>query len=306
MRNQFVKLTAFIVLLLVTISVSAQVKGNGKIITKTIEIDDFEKFDLNFVANVVITCQEETSFEITVDENILPYIGINSEDGQLKITQDKWIQPSEKVQIKIGVQNLNRIATSGYSKVTVKNLDSKDISVMPLVGTVVLEGSAATFRPGTEVGTIDATALKTNKVYANVWSRGKLKFDTAEYLEVIVAENGEVVYNTTPTKVNKKIKSKGAIYSKTEKKTIETETVKLVYVKFKLKNNTNQRRQFYVRGPNGKKGKKFSYGFPIGAQQKRAEDWPVGTKVYHVSKAGTRSLVYEVNASDEGKVIALF
>lgn len=306
MKNQLVRLTAFVVLFLTTVSVSAQVNGNGKIVTKTIEINDFEKFDLNFVANVVITCQEVTSFEITADENVLPYIGINSEDGELKITQDKWIEPSERVQIKIGVQDLNRVATSGYSKVTVKNLDTKDISVMPLVGTVVLEGSATTFRPGTEVGTIDATALKTDNVYANVWSRGKLKFDTADYLEVIVAENGEVIYNTAPAKINKKIKSKGEIYSKTEKKKAETETVALVYVKFKLKNNTNQRRQFYVRGPNGKKGKTFSYGFPIGAQMKRPENWPVGTKVYQVSKVGTRSLVYEVKASDEGKVIELF
>lgn len=306
MKNQLVKLTAFVVLFLATVSVSAQVNGNGKVITKTVEINDFKTFDLNFVANVVITCQEEASFEITADENVLPYIGINSEDGELKITQDKWIEPSKKVQIKIGVQDLNRVATSGYSKVTVKNLDTKDISVMPLVGTVILEGSATTFRPGTEVGTIDATALKTDKVYANVWSRGKLKFDTADYLEVIVAENGEVVYNTEPSKINKKIKSKGDVYSKIEKNKTKTETVELVYVKFKLKNNTNQRRQFYVRGPNGRKSKTFSYGFPIGAQMKRPENWPVGTKVYQVSKVGTRSLVYEVKAADEGKVIELF
>lgn len=306
MRNQLVKLTAFVILFLVSVSVSAQVKGNGKIKTKTIELADFEKIDLNFVANVVIDCQQETSFEITADENILPYIGINVENGQLKITQDKWIQSSKKVQIKIGVQNLSRIATSGYSTIKIKNLKTEDISVMPLVGKITLEGSATTFRPGTEVGTIDATALKTENVYANVWSRGKLKFDTAKYLEVIVAENGEVIYNTTPEKINKKIKSKGDVYSKTEKQTTKLETEKLVYVKLKLKNNTNLRRHFYVRGPNGKKGKKFSYGFPIGAQQKRPENWPVGTKVYQVSKMGTRTLLYEVKATDEGKVIELF
>ena len=52
MRNQLVKLTAFVILFLVSVSVSAQVKGNGKIKTKTIELADFEKIDLKPYPNI--------------------------------------------------------------------------------------------------------------------------------------------------------------------------------------------------------------------------------------------------------------
>jgi len=297
------KLVAFVVCILVTTSISAQVNGNGKIITKTMNFEEFTEVDLNFVANVVITCQAENSFEITADENVLPFIGLNVNNNQLKITQDKWIQPSKKVEIKIGMKNLNRLNTSGYSSVIVNDLNEKELRVMPLVGKIILDGKVETLRAGTEVGEIDATNLTTDKIFANVWNRGVLKINTTNTLHADVQKNGKIVYKTEPTKIKKKVRSDGQIISEKGKKEQKTAKSELVYVKFNLKNNTALRKHFYVKGPNAHP---FSYGFPINPLTKRAENWPVGTKVYGVNKVGIRTILYEVKASDEGKVVELF
>jgi hypothetical protein len=303
MKKLMLKLVVFVVCVLITVSVSAQVKGNGKIITKQMDFEKFTEVDLSFVANVVITCQAENSFEITADENVLPFIGLKIEGNQLKITQDKWIEPSKKVAIKIGMKNLTRLNTSGYSSVTVNDLNEKELQVMPLVGKIVLNGKVEILRAGTEVGEIDATNLTTNKVFANVWSRGVLKINTTNTLHADVQKNGKIVYTTEPETVKKKVQSGGQVISKNGVSKQKKAKSELVYVKFDLKNNTALRKHFYVKGPNAHP---FSYGFPINPLMKRAENWPVGTKVYRESKAGVLTVLYEVKASDEGKVIDLF
>ncbi|MFK7936937.1 MAG: hypothetical protein AB8G22_25710 [Saprospiraceae bacterium] len=103
----------------------------------------------------------------------------------------------------------------------------------------------------------------------------------------------------TQTNTNTPIKTEVLLQHETNQEVSKD----LKYIKFQLKNNTLTRKHFYVRGPQGKR---FSYGFPIGAQLKRAENWPVGTKVFKVNKIGGRKLIYTVKLEDEGQVIDLF
>ena len=297
------KLMPLVCCILLTVSISAQVNGNGQIITKTMDFEKFTEVDLDFVADVVITCQTANSFEITADENVLPYIGLNVKNNRLKITQDKWVEPSKNIQIKIGLTDLTRLSTSGYSTVTVNDLNETDLQVMPLIGKITLNGKATILRAGTETGEIDATNLTTSEIFANVWDRGILKINTTDVLEAEVQKNGQIVYAKEPAKIKKQVKSNGQIISKNSTVTSEKTTTELVYVKFELKNNTVERRQFEVKGPDAKP---FGYGFPINPLTKRPENWPIGTKVYSVNKLGVQSLLYEVKASDEGKVIDLF
>ena len=77
------------------------------------------------------------------------------------------------------------------------------------------------------------------------------------------------------------------------------------FIKFKIKNNSLNRIQCYVEGPKPNGGK-FSYGFPMNPGQTRDKDWSVGSKVYRVTGLGTRKLLYEIKASDEGQVVKLY
>ena len=77
------------------------------------------------------------------------------------------------------------------------------------------------------------------------------------------------------------------------------------FIQFKVKNNSKNRINCYVVGPKPD-GSKFSYGFPMRAGQVREKDWSVGSKVFRVTAIGTRKLLREITAEDEGQVVNLY
>lgn len=77
------------------------------------------------------------------------------------------------------------------------------------------------------------------------------------------------------------------------------------FIKFRIKNNSNNRNHFYVVGPKPD-GSKFSYGFPMMPNSKRNENWSIGTKVYKVNGLGFKKLLIKIKKEDEGKTINLF
>ncbi|BDD01103.1 hypothetical protein [Persicobacter psychrovividus] len=77
------------------------------------------------------------------------------------------------------------------------------------------------------------------------------------------------------------------------------------YIKFKIKNNSKERRQFFVKGPKPDGGK-FSYGFPMEGFEERDENWTVGTKIYIVQEMGKRKFIRKIEAMDEGNTVPLF
>ncbi|HAA13006.1 MAG TPA: hypothetical protein DCE41_15470, partial [Cytophagales bacterium] len=77
------------------------------------------------------------------------------------------------------------------------------------------------------------------------------------------------------------------------------------FIQFQLRNNSGKRIHCYVSGPKPQGGR-FSYGFPMNPGQTRDKDWSIGSKVYLVSAIGTRKLLYEIKAEDEGQVVKLY
>ena len=74
-------------------------------------------------------------------------------------------------------------------------------------------------------------------------------------------------------------------------------------IRFVLTNNSNQFINTYIQGPAGNR---FGYGRPFKAGQSRDEDLPVGSKIYLVSKIGTRKLIHVVGQEYAGKDITIF
>lgn len=88
-----------------------------------------------------------------------------------------------------------------------------------------------------------------------------------------------------------------------QSRSVKNEITQPQYIQFKLQNNSVGRKHFYVKGP---KGKKFSYGFPMNPLEKRAENWPVGSKVYLEGKFGKRDLLVTIKTEDKGGIVKLF
>lgn len=290
----------FLLLFLATTSLLAQKNGNGQLATRSIDVADFSEIRTNFPVKATIDASATKSVEMTTDNNLWDHITVEVEDGILYIQQKGWVEAT-LVKLDINTPQLKRLEVGGYGKIRVKNIDTEEFRLTNPVGTVILSGKAQTLRFGTETGKVNAANLEAQEVYASIWSHGKATVNAIQLLDGKVTNGGEVVYVDKPTKIAINVKGDSEVVSAKEAETMTA--TKNPYIDFKLFNNSGKRIQAYVKGP---KGNRFSYGFPLNPLQKRRKHWPVGSKVYKVSKIGTRTLLATIEAENADGVVKLF
>ena len=67
---------------------------------------------------------------ITTDSNLFDKIDTEVLEGKLHLDQLKWIQASQKINIKIGAPNLRRVETGTHETLQIINIDSDYLNVM--------------------------------------------------------------------------------------------------------------------------------------------------------------------------------
>ena len=303
MKNAILKFTLFITLTLQVNILTAQIRGNGQVITQNIEVKPFEKVHINFPVKLTLDANADYSLIITTDKNILPEIVLENKNNQLSILQDKWIEPSKMVDVKIGTKGLTTFTASGYGNANIFNLDEKQLTVFNEVGKVMLTGKVNTLNFSMETGDLNAKKLETQNIIGNISSHGKAIVNAKKSIEAEISDNGKLIYLEKPDILKVKSEEEGEVHSFAEDQLKKENVEPIKYVKVKLRNNKYTRIHTYVKGP---KNRKFSYGMPFNPRQKRTENYPVGTQIFKVGKFGTRKLLLTIKAEDEGKVVDLF
>ena len=240
---------------------------------------------------------------ITADENLLDLIDRDLEDGKLHLDQKEWISPSQDIIISIGAPNIRRVETGTHDITKIINLNNDYLQIMAPIGNVIVEGKTKELRIGAELAKVNASNTVAEKVFVNLWSWGNVTVNPIEQLWADVSNDGKLFYLSKPEKFDVKKKNGGQILSLNEKDSIKNPEAN--FIKFRIKNNSSNRNNFYVIGPKPD-GSKFSYGFPMMPNAKRKENWSVGTKIYKVNSLGFRKLLITIKKEDEGKVVNLF
>ncbi|MBX2877493.1 MAG: DUF2807 domain-containing protein [Saprospiraceae bacterium] len=292
-----------LVLTLTVVLASAQVKGNKNIITKEFSLEEINRIQIHLYADVVIDCAAKESLTISADENLMDLIDVSADHGRLILDQAEWIKPSQDIQIRIGAPNLEQIQQSTHERVLVKNIDTPSFRAMALVGEIVVQGEAKELRASGEVGIVNAEDFKAEVVNVNLWGWGTIKLDEPKLIEGIVKDGGTVLYKGSDTKVKVRKSGDGKVLNPAEQVAIKDPSAE--FIDLEIKNNSPKRIQAYVVGPKPD-GRKFSYGFPINPGQVKKKKWSVGTKVYRVSKVGTKKKLVEITKEDEGQVVPLY
>ena len=280
-----------------------QVKGNGDVETRNMEVKAFDRIHVDFPADVVVRFGEEFKVEMTVDENIFSSIGVKTRNRKLSITQDKWIQPSDNTKIQIVVPELFEVKTGGYGTFRVENLRAEELIVDNPVGSVYVSGMLENFVYRSKQGKLDARDLEANILDVRIDGRGKAFVNPTEVFNAEASNNGRIIYTKLTDDVATKERLGGKILSEEENRNFEEELGKAVYVSVEIRNNSRSRIQTKVVGPENAP---FSYGMPIGARVSKTERWPVGTQVFQTRRFGKEKLIYTVKKSDDGKKINLF
>lgn len=283
---------------LVSLSSIAQVKGNKEVITKNFETKDLKVIKVNFYADITVDPSVKEGMTITMDSNLFDKIDTETVDGTLHLDQLEWVQPSQKVIIKIGAPKLKRVEKGTHETLKIENVDLTNLQVMAFVGKVVISGNVQQLNLGIENGTVDASELIAQKVRVNIWGWGKAKVYAEDEIFSKVKNEGRIELVNAPKSLKGDTKRVLAIMEKEESK-------KVNWISFKIKNNSWNRNNFFVVGPRGDGGK-FSYGFPMMPGKVKKERWSVGTKIYKVNKVGLRKLLVKIKPEDEGTTVKLF
>ncbi len=206
------------------------------------------------------------------------------------------------MKISIGAPNLKRVeqGTHDSTRIIVNN---QSLNVLAPIGNIKISGETDELRLSAELSKIDASELEAKNINVNLWSRGTIIVKPLIRLTGEVSNTGKLLYVSKPEKLDVKTKQDGKVLAYENRDELINKNAK--YIQFKIKNNSNNRHDFFVIGPKAD-GSNFSYGFPMMPNAKRNENWTVGTKVYKVNKLGLRKLLKEITAEDEGQIVKLF
>ena len=110
------------------------VQGSGEIESQTREVQGFLAVSINYPAEVVIQQGKVESVKLEADDNLLPQLSTEVDDGILLIenNENTWSQrvnPTERVKITITVKDLHEIEFSSAGNVTVESLKTDDLSL---------------------------------------------------------------------------------------------------------------------------------------------------------------------------------
>ncbi|MEM9547107.1 MAG: DUF2807 domain-containing protein [Bacteroidota bacterium] len=282
-----------IMIVLIAVSVSAQVIGNKEVITKNYELGEIYKVDVQMYAKVIIDMEREAGITITGESNIIDLIRRKEKRGRLLLDQKKWIEPTQEIIIEIGAPGLREVEMGTHDRTIVKNITGNLFKVDAPIGEVILEGAVEELRIKSKMGIVDASKLITENADVRIKQDGKAIVNASLRVDCDLSEEA-TFRNVHP--------SAGESGCANQEGPVKIDTR---YINLKIKNNSSRRNHFVVVGPKPD-GRKFSYGFPMMPQQTKEERWTVGTKIYKENSIGIRTLLVTLTESDENEVVELF
>jgi hypothetical protein len=123
--------------------------GSGQTQTEQRSIDDFHALSLRFPAEVTIRQGETPALTIEAEDNLLPQLTTQVDDGVLIIRNSErdWserVHPTRPVKISITVTELDEIDFSSAGKITVEQLETETLEVsLSGAGEITLTGLQA-------------------------------------------------------------------------------------------------------------------------------------------------------------------
>ncbi|MEL4454515.1 head GIN domain-containing protein [Lutimonas vermicola] len=239
MKNSILKSTVLLLILTLAFGTSyaQKVKGNGKIINKTRTVGSFDGVGVSGSFDVFLVAGEEGKLDISVEENLEPYLITEVKDGTLNIKWKKGtnIRTSAKTTVTVHFKNINSLAMAGSGDIIGKDkikgnslnvalAGSGDIDVEMDVqqlktaisgsGDIEFSGSATEFEAAVSgSGDVDAYDLKTEKAALKISGSGSIGVHVEKEIVARVSGSGDIKYKGQPRIEDIKVSGSGNISS---------------------------------------------------------------------------------------------
>lgn len=237
MKNVVLKSIAlvFVFTLSIAHTYAQRVKGNGKIVQKTRNIGSFDGVGVSGSFDVILVSGNEGKLEISVEENLEPYLITEVKDGNLKIKWKKGtnIRTTKSTQVKVHFKEISSLAMSGSGDIISKDVikgKSLDIAVagsgdikldmqvqkaqsaISGSGDIELSGKATEFEAAVSgSGDIEAYDLKTEKADLKVAGSGSIGISVSNEIVARVSGSGDIKYKGQPRIEDIKVSGSGNV-----------------------------------------------------------------------------------------------
>jgi hypothetical protein len=100
-----------------------KIKGKGDVVSETRSVSGFSEIDLGMSATVYLTNGDTNSLQVLAQENLLPYIQTNVNNGRLeiKVKHGFNLGNHEPMQVIVTAPGVTSLAVSGSGKIIVEN-----------------------------------------------------------------------------------------------------------------------------------------------------------------------------------------
>lgn len=181
-------------------------KGSGKIVTQQRDLKGFKAVEVGGVFLVEITAQKDFSLEIETDDNLLPLIKTEVNDGVLTIESEGRLSPTNQIKVRISAPDIDDLDVSGAANLTLNDVKNSSLSV-EASGASKLKLAGETTRLTVDVSgasKLDAEELKASKADVEASGASRIDVNVSEDLSVDASGASNIVYSGTPSSLHKK------------------------------------------------------------------------------------------------------
>lgn len=210
-------------------------KSTDQYVSKSIEIDSFNRIKLEGAYNIKLIQGDKTSLIVNTSEELHKNVNVYTENNTLHVKNRVNNLGTDEIKLDITVIDLQEIDIEGGAMLTSDNvINVTDLTILIKGGAHIklelnadnlfarteggvnmeLQGKANKFTAISEgAGNIDADKLETKEVICRVAGVGNASVFATELLDATVEGLGKIGYRGNPT-INKKVNGIGFVYRK--------------------------------------------------------------------------------------------
>jgi len=211
---------------------AGKVYGSGTVISEERQVPFFNQIHLKGTGKVILTRAASQSVRVNTDDNIMPHIRTEVENGKLVISQEvKNIRPTV-LTFHINAANLEGVSISGSGDITgneefnsesfyadiagsggiaMKVSANRLESNISGSGSIYLSGSANSYDPTiTGSGDVDAFELQAQDSSVVITGSGNCRVNVSDRLRAKITGSGDVLYKGIP-RISESITGSGKV-----------------------------------------------------------------------------------------------
>ena len=230
------KLTALFIILLITSYAQAQrVSGNGKVIEKTRQVGNFDQVGVSGSFDVFLVKGAEGKVELSVEQNLEPYLETEVSNGKLKIRWQKGtnIRTTKSTKVTVYFEEVNGVVLSGSGDIVSRdplNTQELDVAVagsgdiklevntdhvnaaVSGSGDIELSGTTKEFSSAVAgSGDIEAYDLKAETAELKISGSGTIRASVEKELVARISGSGNIKYKGNPRIEDIKVSGSGNV-----------------------------------------------------------------------------------------------